>query len=263
MLVYLLSKTENPEKLIASAGKLCYSSSDIHSLMERQTPEETERFINLLNSMGHESPLEHVSFSFGVEGISRITEIQLVRHRIASYSIQSGRYVKRDCPEYIIPIGIKENTLALDYYSGMIAKNIDDYNNLFLILMLDYIGFSEEHIKSLSIEKRIELVAEFKSKNKKEYFKLEKIAIENARYGQFQSISTKIVFTMNLRSLINFTRHRECSRAQDEIQELAKEVIRIINEEHPILGKLLGAPCRFGKCPEGAKSCGKPKGEKK
>lgn len=262
MLVKLLSHTENPEKLIASAGKLCYSSSTIQDLLNKQTEEETERFINLLNSMGHQSPLEHVSFSFGVEGVSRITEIQLVRHRLASYSIQSGRYVKRDNPEYITPKLIKENELAQNYYEEMIKKNIEDYNQLFLILMLSQIGYSDEYIKSLSTDKKIETINEFKKNNKKTYFRLEKIAIENARYGQFQSIGTKIIFTMNLRTLINFTRHRECSRAQDEIQELAKEVMKIFDEQFPILGKLLGASCRFGKCPEGSKCCGNPKKKK-
>ena len=93
MKVELLSYTPEPEKLVATAAKLCYSNSGITELRDGLTPEKTRDFIEMLVSIGHESVMEHVSFTFGIEGISRACSHQLVRHRIASYSQKSQRYV--------------------------------------------------------------------------------------------------------------------------------------------------------------------------
>ena len=103
MKVILIAHTPEPEKVIATAAKLCYSSSDISSLKEGLTDEKAADFVNMLASIGHESPLEHVSFTFGIEGVSRACTHQLVRHRIASYSQKSQRYVNENGFEYIIP----------------------------------------------------------------------------------------------------------------------------------------------------------------
>ena len=260
--VKLLSHTLNPELLIASAGKLCYSPSSIEDLQDKQTDESVARFVNMLTSLGHESPLEHASFSFGIEGISRITEIQLVRHRIASYSIQSGRYVKRDNPEFVKPKAIMESSAASEVYDNIVLASVKAYNDLFLILILSQMGLTDDEIVNLSEDRKIVLVDEFRSKDRAKYSKFEKIAIEDARYAHLQSIGVKIVCTMNLRSLINFTRHRECRRAQNEIQELTKEIISIMDLNFPLLGKSLGASCRFGVCPEGNMCCGKPYNKK-
>ena len=92
--VKLLSYTPNPEKTVAAAAKLCYSPSDIDTLMGGLTPEKTESFVEMLSEIGHESPIEHASFTFGIEGVSRSFLAQITRHRIASYSVQSQRYVK-------------------------------------------------------------------------------------------------------------------------------------------------------------------------
>ena len=110
MNVKLIAHTINPELVIATAGKLCYSPSNIEDLMEKQTDESIERFVNMLVSIGHESPLEHSSFTFAIEGVSRSLTHQLVRHRIASYSQQSQRYVKEEEGkfEFITPSIIKE-----------------------------------------------------------------------------------------------------------------------------------------------------------
>ena len=91
MKVTLIAHTPEPEKVIASAAKLCYSSSDIESLMNGLTTDKIESFIKRLTNLGHQSPLEHCSFTFGVEGVSRSLTHQLVRHRIASYSQKSQR----------------------------------------------------------------------------------------------------------------------------------------------------------------------------
>lgn len=256
--VKLLSHTENPELLIATAGKLCYSPSTIEDLMEKQTDESIEKFVNMLVDSGHESPFEHCSFSFAVEGISRIVEIQLVRHRIASYSIQSGRYVKRDNPEFIKPERIKNNSLASKIFDDIAMESARAYNDLFIVLMLDLMGYTESEIHLMNDIRKEEIVYKFYEEDKKTYKKYEKMAIEDARYVHLQSIGVKVICTFNLRSLINFTRHRECKRAQKEIQNLSKEMIKLIDDKFPLLGKMLGAPCRFGTCPEGAMRCGNP-----
>ena len=256
--VKLLSHTQNPELLIATAAKLCYAGCTIDELQEKQTEEGIERFINLLASLGHESPLEHASFSFGVEGISRIVEIQLVRHRIASYSIQSGRYVKRDAPNFIKPENIKLCKPASKVFDLVAEQSAMAYNKIFLMLMLNQLKYSDEEIEEMDYDNMIDIVQKLYETDKKVYSKFEKIAIEDARYVHLQSLETKLVCTMNLRTLINFTRHRECNRAQLEIRNLSKEMQRIMNESFPLLGKMLGAPCRFGSCPEGKMCCGNP-----
>ncbi|MBP3906580.1 MAG: FAD-dependent thymidylate synthase [Peptostreptococcaceae bacterium] len=258
MKVKLLSGTKNPDMVIASAGKLCYSQVGVEEISKKLTQEEIDRFINMLAAIGHESPLEHVSYSFAVEGISRILEIQLVRHRIASYSIQSGRYVKRDNPEFIKPERIKNNKVASKMFDDIAKKSAEAYNNLFLVLMLELIGYTEDEIEKISLDEAANLVYKFYEEDIKKYKKFEKMAIEDARYVHLQSIGIKIVFTMNLRSLINFTRHRCCNRAQTEIRTLAWKLVELIENDCPTLGKNLGAPCQFGKCPEGSMCCGVP-----
>lgn len=84
MKVKILTHTPNPEMTIAAAAKLCYSAVGVDEICEKMTPESCEKFINMLMSLGHESPVEHVSFTFAVEGVSRALLAQLTRHRIAS-----------------------------------------------------------------------------------------------------------------------------------------------------------------------------------
>lgn len=263
MKIELLSHTQNPELLIATAAKLCYSPSGIKELMEKQTPEMIENFIKRLTDLGHESPLEHASFTFAVEGVSRILEIQLVRHRLASYSIQSGRYVKREKPNFIKPERIAACEPASMVFDSIAERSIKAYNEIFLILMLHQMGVSEILIENMCYSEKADKVYEFYERSPKLYKKFEKIAIEDARYVHLQSIETKIIFTNNLRSLINFTRHRECNRAQTEIRRLSEGIIEIMDEKFPLLSKMLGAPCRFGHCPEGSMCCGHPKPSRK
>ena len=92
--VKLIACTPDPEKTIAAAAKICYSSSDAATIMEGLTPEKTEGFLEMLTEIGHASPIEHASFTFAIEGVSRSLLAQITRHRIASYSVQSQRYVK-------------------------------------------------------------------------------------------------------------------------------------------------------------------------
>ena len=100
MKVELLAYTPDADKLVAAAAKLCYAKSDIDTLLEGLTPEKTEAFLDKLMSLGHESPVEHASFTFGIEGVSRTLLAQLTRHRIASFSALStaGR-ISLMCPK--------------------------------------------------------------------------------------------------------------------------------------------------------------------
>ena len=105
--VKLLNYTPNGEETIAQAGKLCYSPVGVDEISKKQDEESIAKYVKMLASMGHMSPIEHISFTFAVEGVSRTLTHQLVRHRLASYSQQSQRYVKLEGFEYIIPPHIK------------------------------------------------------------------------------------------------------------------------------------------------------------
>ena len=130
MNVTLIAHTPDPEKVVAAAAKLCYSSSDVQTLMDNLTPEKVESFVQLLASYGHESPVEHVTFTFGIEGISRACTHQLVRHRIASYSQKSQRYVSEKGFEYVTPPAIAADAKALARYEAAMAQMNDAYNEI-------------------------------------------------------------------------------------------------------------------------------------
>ena len=155
MKVKLIAHTPDPEKVIATAAKLCYSSSDIESLMEGLTPEKTEKFLDMLFNLGHESPIEHVSFTFAIEGISRACSHQLVRHRIASYSQKSQRYVDATDFDYVIPESIKNCPAALMAYEYLMASIQVDYETIRGCLIEDFINqgmeFFRMHVKHLSL----------------------------------------------------------------------------------------------------------------
>lgn len=270
--VKLLEHTPNPEKLIAVAAKLCYAGCDIEALVEKQTPEMIDKFLNTLVSIGHESPMEHVSFTFAVEGVSRALTHQLVRHRIASYSQQSQRYVKLSQFSYIIPPAIEKNEKAKAIYIKKMEDDQRVYDELVDILCDEYAqqyidstqygknNLQPTSIKSYEVLKIIASGNEVESKKVKSVVRsIEKKSIEDARYVFPNACETKIIITMNFRTIINFTRHRDCSRAQWEIRELATEMIRILKPILPKLSVLLGAACRNGKCTEGVMTCGKPK----
>jgi thymidylate synthase (FAD) len=108
--VKLLRFTSEPEIAAATAANLCYSSANIEGLTQKMDAERAKKLIEKIVKMGHESVLEHAYFTFGVEGVSRALTHQLVRHRIASYSHQSQRYVKADDFDYVIPPSIKNDT---------------------------------------------------------------------------------------------------------------------------------------------------------
>ena len=244
MKVKIIAYTPNPEEVVASAAKLCYSKVGVDEIQENLTEDGIEKFVSMLSAIGHHSPLEHCTFTFAVEGISRACSHQLVRHRIASYSQQSQRYVKLDKFDYIIPTAIENNEFAKDIFLNAMEQDQKAYNGIVEELMNEYIASSGYTLASIP---------------KNEYNKLEKLAIEDARYVFPNACETKIVFTMNVRTLMNFFTHRCCDRAQWEIRDLANEMLIQVKEIAPTLFKKAGASCVRGKCPEGSMSCGNPK----
>lgn len=242
MNVQLISHTQQPEKLIATAAKLCYSSSDISSLRDGLTDEKTESFIDMLISIGHESVMEHASFTFGIEGISRACSHQLVRHRMASYSQKSQRYVNENAFEYITPPEIAEIPDAQAEYDKLMYEINEGYEKIADIL-------TEKHTADFISQGLSEKDAASKARKK---------AIEDARFLLPNACETKIVVTMNVRSLFNFFKHRCCERAQWEIRAVANEMLRLCCEVAPSVFKNAGPSCVMtGKCPEGKMTCGK------
>jgi thymidylate synthase (FAD) len=244
MKVKIIAHTPNPEAVVASAAKLCYSKVGVDEIQKNLTEDGIEKFVSMLSTIGHHSPLEHCTFTFAVEGISRACSHQLVRHRIASFSQQSQRYVKLDKFDYIIPTAIENNEFAKDIFLNAMEQDQKAYNGIVEELMNEYIASSGYTLASIP---------------KNEYNKLEKLAIEDARYVFPNACETKIVFTMNVRTLMNFFTHRCCDRAQWEIRDLANEMLIQVKEIAPTLFKKAGASCVRGKCPEGSMSCGNPK----
>ena len=110
MTVRLIAHTPEPEKVVAAAAKLCYSDAHITDLLDGLTEEKTASFLTMLSDLGHASPIEHASFTFGIEGVSRTLLAQITRHRIASFSVQSQRYVRLDDFRYVIPPEIEART---------------------------------------------------------------------------------------------------------------------------------------------------------
>lgn len=240
MKVKLLSHTPNCEQLIAAAAKTCYSSTDVDGILDGLTAEKTESFIHMLAEIGHESPIEHASFTFAIEGVSRSLLAQITRHRIASFSVQSQRYVRSNGFEYVVPPEIESIPEAKTLFLQAMADDQRNYEALTELLMQKHLpiflatGLSEKEAKS----------------------KAEKKAIEDARYVMPNACTTRIVMTANARSLHNFFRLRCCKRAQWEIQILAEQMYAQVVAIAPTLFSHAGPACVDGACSEGKMSCG-------
>lgn len=234
MKVSLLTYTPEPEKLVAAAARLCYSNKEVSEIMDNFTDEKIEEFIDKLVSLGHESPLEHVSFTFGIEGISRACSLQLVRHRIASYSQKSQRYVKENNFYYIKPDSLKNFEANIE-----IIGTID--------------GEQKKVEIPFSFDTLMDLINDWYAQAL-----LSKIEPEDARMVLPNACCTSIIVTMNARTLLNFFKHRDCNRAQWEIRAVAREMMKICKDIAPRLFSKAGASCRHGKCSEGSMSCGEP-----
>ena len=227
--VQLLEMSANPISLIYAACRQCYSdkfAGDIFS--DTALPiEKQEAFVKSIVASGHQSPLEHVKFTFAIEGVSRALSHQLVRHRLASYSQQSQRYVKVKDFDYIIPPSIERNFEAKNEFEKLMVTIQQSYTKLILLMGKDNISGEA--------------------------------ANQDARFALPQAAETKIVVTMNCRELLHFFEHRCCSRAQWEIRKLANKMLDICREKLPAVFSKSGAKCEaLEYCPEGEKfSCGK------
>lgn len=241
--VSLLAYTPMPEFTVAQAAKLCYSPSNIDEIRQGLSEEKAASFINMLSDMGHESPFEHASFTFGIEGVSRSLLAQLTRHRIASYSVQSQRYVSLDEFEYVVPPEIEKNEEALAEFRQAMEQAKAHYNNIAKILR----GRHKADFMAMGMDEKAADKA------------AEKLAIEDARFVLPNACETKIVCTFNARSLMNLFRIRCCNRAQWEIRQLAIEMLKLVIQVAPNIFKNAGPGCVNGPCPEGKMTCGKKK----
>ncbi len=241
MNVELLQYNPDCEKIVAAAAKLCYSSSEIDGILNGLDKEKTIAFVERLMSMGHESPLEHISFTFGIEGVSRSLLAQFTRHRIASYSVKSQRYVNEGKFEFITPPEIENEPEAKKLFLEAMEDDLRKYNKISEILFKKHY---DNMIKDGVSEKRAKNAAEKK-------------AIEDARYILPNACETKMIATFNARSLLNFFNHRCCERAQWEIRAMADEMLKLVKIYAPTIFKFAGPSCVGGPCPEGAMSCGK------
>lgn len=218
MQVELLNYTPNPEQIVAMAARLCYSSCGIGELKEKLTPNEVQKMVGKMIALGHGSTIEHVSFTFGVEGVSRVLTHQLVRHRIASYDQQSQRYVREQNFAYVTPPAVAENTVAAAKFREFMTRARTVYD---------------------------ELIAAG-------------VPQEDARYVLPNATQTKILVTMNARTLHHFFNLRCCYRAQWEIREMANKMLAEVKKVAPTLFKNAGATCvSTGRCPEGDMTCGR------
>lgn len=252
--VTLLAYTPDPEQVVAMAAKLCYSASDIDGIREGLDKEATSKFIGMLSSLGHGSPFEHASFTFGIEGISRACSHQLVRHRIASYSQQSQRYVDGTKFEFVTPPEIEKNDRARAAYEKVIDMQSEAYREIRDALVLGYIADECGDKYTGSDE---EIMNAYKAENKARYSAFVKKANEDARFVLPNACTTKLVCTFNSRSLENFFAHRCCNRAQWEIRKVAELMLKECIKVAPEIFSHCGPSCLFGKCPEGKMSCGK------
>ena len=241
MTVRLIAHTPEPEKVVAAAAKLCYSDAHITDLLDGLDEEKTARFLTMLSDVGHASPIEHASFTFGIEGVSRTLLAQITRHRIASFSVQSQRYVAENRFDYVLPPEIEALPEAAAVYRQAMEEDQAHYEELTRLLKNKH---KQELLASGMEEKAADRAAE-------------KRAIEDARFVLPNACTTKMIVTMNARSLQNFFRHRCCNRAQWEIRELAERMRALCVEAAPHLFRHAGPPCLSGPCPEGKMSCGK------
>ena len=221
--VALIRHTLSPEETVALGARLCYSKATIDDLTQRVSAKDQSDFVQKIMGMGHESVLEHASFTFGVEGVSRVLLAQLTRHRLASFSVQSQRYVSYENGfGYIVPPKIE----AL----GEEAKA--EYERQMQQMHEWYCAWQEK-------------LGTGEGSN------------EDARFVLPGACETRLMMTMNVRELRHFFRLRMCSRAQWEIRAMACEMHRLCMEVAPALFADAGPGCLRGACPEGAKSCGK------
>ncbi len=226
--VTLVRHTADPEHVITAAAKLCYAE-DTADLLARE-PEAAGRFARMLKDLGHLSPVEHVAFTFYVEGISRAMTHQLVRHRLASYSQRSQRYVSHRGFDYVVPPSLEGKTVTVDGEARDATKYF-------------------EETMALMAERYAALVEALGGAGEASH--------EDARYVLPNACETKLFVTMNARELLHFFEERLCLRAQWEIRGVAGRMLALVKEVCPNVFAGAGPKClRLGRCPEGKRTCG-------
>ena len=219
MQVELLYHTPDPERAVATAARLCYAPVGASELMETLTEDKVRSVLRTIMAGGHFSTLEHASYTFAIDGVSRALTHQLVRHRLASFNQQSQRYVAyANGLDVIKPASIAENPEASKLFDEMIDKTIEAYKT-----------FLDAGIPA-----------------------------EDARYLLPNAAETKIVVTMNIRELLHFFSLRCCNRAQWEIRDLAWRMLELVRPTAPYIFATAGPGCVRGTCPEGKMTCGTP-----
>lgn len=209
--VNLMASTPEAAKVVAAAARLCYSSDSAANILEGLSADKTAAFLKILREAGHFSPFEHASFTFAVDGLSRVCTHQLVRHRLASYSQQSQRYVGTGEIACVVPPSIAANETVLKLYETQMENAWKCYGDMV----------------SLGVDK------------------------EDARFILPHGAETKIVVTMNARELHHFFSIRLCKRAQWEIRELARLMLQSARCAAPEIFSLAGPSCvTLGKCTE-------------
>lgn len=225
--VRLLTYTPIPQEVVAMGARLCYSDAGVDELAQGVSEKDQSKFLQRLMEMGHLSPIEHCSFSFGIEGVSRALLAQITRHRLASFSVQSQRYVSKaneqGCFPYILPPAIE----------ALGEEAVAEYDRQMLTMQQWYNDW------------RARLGNAGESSN------------EDARFVLPNAAETRMVLTMNARELLHFFRMRCCNRAQWEIRELAWQMLALVQDKAPALFRNAGPGCLSGPCPEGKKCCGK------
>ena len=223
MKVVLVRHTLNPEEVVALGARLCYSKARVDDLLTRVEAKDQTDFVHKIMDMGHDSVLEHASFTFGIEGVSRTLLAQITRHRVASFSVQSQRYVSYEQGfGYIVPPKIE--TLGEDAVREF-EQQMDTMHRWYT-----------EWQRKLGTGEG---------------------GNEDARFVLPGACETRMMVTMNVRELRHFFSLRMCSRAQWEIRALATEMHRLCMEVAPALFENAGPGCLRGACPEGEKTCGK------
>jgi thymidylate synthase (FAD) len=225
--VTLLQHTPDPDRSVAIAGRLCYAPISAADLKQAMTDEEVGKLVRILVRSGHHSALEHASFSFAVDGVSRACTHQLVRHRVASYNQQSQRYVHFGGDDsFVVPPKIAANGEAEKVFLEAMDQARSAYDRLVDLGLAE--GRTRESVQ------------------------------EDARFVLPNAAETKIVVTMNARELRHFFQVRCCHRAQWEINALAWEMRQMLREVSPHLFEGTGPNCLYGKCGEGKMTCGDP-----
>lgn len=246
MKVKLLAYTPDPEKVVACAAKLCYSKCGIDDLMDNMSDEKAAQFIENLNDLGHQSPIEHANFTFAIEDVSRSLLAQITRHRIASFSVQSQRYVDSSNFEYVTPPSIL----------GEDAEELSDAYQEFQDIT-NTLRFAYSDLRDTLIHINYQKLILSGTADAEARKQAEKMANEDARFILPNACATKMVMTMNARSLNNFFELRCCNRAQWEIRDLATEMLRLVKDVAPHLFANSGPACVRGACHEGKMCCGK------